>query len=246
MCCSMKKDTLFQSPRQTVTPFEFNKSVVDVFDDMIHRSVPFYAEILKQLTRLAVRAYQPDSEIYDLGCSNGNFGLALLAEMGTHRFQMTAVDNSRAMLEAYRKRLASRPNADCIKLILDDMLQISIENASVVVINLTMQFIPVASRNSVIQNIYNALCPRGALLVTEKVVHENDDMTQLQQDVYYRYKKENGYSNLEISQKRDALENVLIPETIETHIHRFQNAGFKAVDIFHKWFNFTSFICIKS
>ena len=242
----MKKDTLFQSPREKIAPFEFNKSVVEVFDDMIHRSVPFYGEILKQLTRLAAMLYQPDSEIYDLGCSNGNFGLAFLAEMGTHPFQMTAVDNSRAMLEAYRKRLSNRPNAEGIKLILDDILQVSIENASVVVINLTMQFIPVASRNTVIQNVYDALCFKGALLVTEKVVHENPAMTQLQQDVYYRYKKENGYSNLEISQKRDALENVLIPEPMETHIDRFRNAGFKVVDIFHKWFNFTSFICIKS
>ena len=242
----MKKDTLYQAPLKTVTPFEFNKAVVDVFDDMIHRSVPFYAEILKQLTRLAVMAYQPGSEIYDLGCSNGNFGLSFLAEMGTNPFRMNAVDNSGAMLEAYRKRLSNRPNAEYIRLILDDIMHVSIENASVVVINLTMQFIPVASRNTVIQNIYNALCSKGVLLITEKVIHQDNAMTQLQQDVYYRYKKDNGYSNLEISQKRDALENVLMPETIEAHIDRFRNVGFKAVDIFHKWFNFASFICIKS
>ncbi|MBU0991083.1 MAG: carboxy-S-adenosyl-L-methionine synthase CmoA [Proteobacteria bacterium] len=242
----MKKDTLYKKPKKTVPPFEFNKSVVDVFDDMIHRSVPFYSERLTRMSQLAAMFYQNESRIYDLGCSNGNFGLHFLGEMGKKPFDMIAVDSSNAMLEAYRKRLSDRPNGDCIKLILDNIENVVIENTSVVIINLTLQFLPVSERDDIVRRIFDALLPQGILLMTEKVIHENDEMTRLQQDFYYRYKRENGYSNLEISQKRDALENVLIPEAIETHIKRFQTAGFRTIDIFQKWFNFSSFICIKS
>lgn len=241
-----KKDTLYQNPRKRVAPFEFNQAVVDVFDDMIHRSVPFYREILNRLSQLAAFFYQDATRIYDLGCSNGNFGLQFLNEMGKRPFEMIAVDNSAPMIEAYREKIENRPHGEMIRLIFDDIGNVTINNASVVVINLTLQFLPVAGRDDLIKRIHDALAPGGALLITEKVVHETAMLTRLQQDFYYRYKKENGYSNLEISQKRDALENFLIPETIETHFRRFREAGFTAIDLFQKWFNFSSFICLKS
>jgi tRNA (cmo5U34)-methyltransferase len=212
---------------------------------MIHRSVPFYKEIIKRQAELAVKFHKPGTKIYDLGCSNGNFGIKFLNAMGVKPFEMIAVDNSEHMLAQYRTRLDNHPAGSNITLSCNDIQTISFEPSSVVSLNLTLQFLPIDCRDTLIQKLFNCLMPGGILLITEKVIHENKDMTDLQQEIYYNFKKENGYSNLEISQKRDALENVLIPETTEEHIKRFTESGFSKTDIWFKWFNFTSFICIK-
>lgn len=228
-----------------VTPFEFNDKVVRVFDDMISRSVPLYRESLKRQAQLARHYYQTASSIYDLGCSNGNFGLQFLQEMGERPFAMQAIDNSAPMLEQYQQRLQQLSCHKNITLNLAAIEEFPLENASVVVINLTLQFLALHSRDQLIQRVYDALHPGGILLLSEKVIHSDEELSALQQEWYYRLKKENGYSQLEISQKRDALENVLIPETLEQHHHRLTLAGFKKLDIWLKWFNFTSILCIK-
>ncbi len=242
---SMSSDKIYSKKLDKIRPFEFNETVVNVFDDMLNRSVPLYRETIKRQVQLSERFYQPGSMIFDFGCSNGNFGLRLLEIMGKKDFSMTAVDNSREMLKTYKERLSNRPNEENIELVYDKIQNVIVKNASVVIVNLTLQFIPVAERANLIKTIYDGLLPSGILLITEKTVHENDSLTKLQQEFYYKYKKENGYSNLEISQKRDALENVLIPETIESHNKRFNDAGFDKIDIWQKWFNFTSFLCQK-
>lgn len=241
----MSQDKIYSQKLDKITPFEFNETVVNVFDDMIHRSVPLYRETIQRQAQLAERFYDQDTIIYDLGCSNGNFGLTFLELMGKKNFKMIAVDNSEHMLDTYQARLVNRPNGENIELICKNILDIPLSNASVVIINLTMQFLPVPDRYWLIKNIYKSLAPSGILIMTEKTIHEDDDLTELQQEFYYRFKKENGYSNLEISQKRDALENVLIPDTVETHLQRFKSAGFDKIDIWQKWFNFTSFFCQK-
>ncbi len=241
-----KKDTIFACPRERVAPFEFNETVVSVFDDMIHRSVPLYREIVTRQAQLAALHYREGTLVYDLGCSNGNLGLLLLGEMGDRPFSMVAVDNSAPMLGAYEERLSSIPGGrERIHLACKDIQDTEIENASVVIVNLTLQFLPVDLRDRLVRRIYRGLVPGGVLLFTEKVVHESETLSGLQQDFYYRFKKENGYSGLEISQKRDALENVLIPETVETHRERLMGAGFTEIDIWLKWFNFAAFICLK-
>jgi tRNA (cmo5U34)-methyltransferase len=241
----MKKDNIYEKPVLRIQPFEFNRTVVNVFDDMIVRSVPLYHESIKRQTGIAANFYQQNSVIYDLGCSNGNIGLSILDLMGKKEFDMVAVDNSADMIDEYQKRLINRPKSENIRFICDDIRDISFENASVVIINLTLQFIPVQDRDFLIKKIYDSMLEGGVILLTEKIIHTDDEMTDLQQDFYYNFKKENGYSNLEISQKRDALENVLIPETVESHIERLKNAGFMKTDVWLKWFNFASFMGIK-
>lgn len=241
----MKKDNIYKKPVLRIQPFEFNRTVVNVFDDMIVRSVPLYHESIKRQSEIAVSFYQQNSVIYDLGCSNGNLGLSILDLMGKKEFDMVAVDNSVDMIDEYQKRLSNRPKSENIRFICDDIRDISFENASVVIINLTLQFIPVKDRDSLIKKIYDSMLEGGVILLTEKIVHADNDLTDLQQDFYYNFKKENGYSNLEISQKRDALENVLIPETVESHIERLKNSGFMKTDVWLKWFNFASFMGIK-
>jgi tRNA (cmo5U34)-methyltransferase len=241
----MGKDRIYSEKFGEIAPFEFNSRVVDVFDDMINRSVPLYGEGLRRMAQLSEAFYKENTRIYDLGCSNGNFGLAFLTVMGKKPFTMIGVDNSVPMIGMYKERLDQRPNGENIRLVCARMEDVALSNASVIVLNLSLQFLPISQRDDLIRSVHNALVPSGILLVTEKTIQTNSGFTELFQDFYYRFKKENGYSNLEISQKRDALENVLIPETVEDHTDRFRRAGFSGVEIWQKWFNFTSFICRK-
>jgi len=242
----MSKDSLFSKPQKPVPPFEFNESVVQVFDDMINRSVPCYRELVLRQAQLTAHYYQPQTRIYDLGCSTGNLSLAVCAVMGNDLpFQLIGVDNSEPMLTVCRERMQSAPAVAQISLQCADICKVELSNASVVILNLTLQFIPPAERQALLNRIFKALVPGGILLLTEKTVHAHAGLSDLQQDFYYRFKAENGYSQMEISQKREALENVLVPDTVETHLERLDEAGFKAVDTWLKWFNFASFIALK-
>ncbi|BBO84361.1 carboxy-S-adenosyl-L-methionine synthase [Desulfosarcina ovata subsp. sediminis] len=241
----MTKDRIYRTAQQPIPPFEFNAAVVNVFDDMIHRSVPMYAEIIRQQARLVQRSYQPGTRIYDLGCSNGNLALSVCAGMPPGSFRMVAVDSSQPMLDAFDKRMAEWPQRADIRLTCSDIRDVALAQASVVVVNFTLQFIPPTDRSRLVQRIYDALVPGGMLLFSEKTVHPDAGLADLQVEYYYRFKRENGYSELEISQKREALENVLVPETVAQHHDRLTGCGFSAIDVWLKWFNFCSWICIK-
>jgi tRNA (cmo5U34)-methyltransferase len=165
--------------------------------------------------------------------------------MGKSDFELIAVDSSAPMLETYAGRLAAIDGGERVQLVENDIRRVPMENASVVIINLTLQFLPLADRDRLLSDIYQALVPGGILLLTEKVLHENSALNELEQDFYYRFKAENGYSQMEISQKREALENVLVPETLEAHRERLQKSGFCAIDVWLKWFNFASLLAVK-
>lgn len=240
------RDTLFAHPRQEPSPFEFNEQVVEVFDDMLERSVPLYRQALFRQAQLTRYFYRTGTLIYDLGCSNGNFGLTLLKEMGARPFTMVAIDSSAPMLETFRERLRKEDAEGLIDLVHGDITDVTFDKpASVVVINLTLQFLPLSERTRLLQKVYEALVPGGVLLLSEKVVHTDPGLDRLQQEFYYRFKAECGYSQLEISQKREALENVLIPEPLEAHLNRLKDCGFPAVDVWLKWFNFASLVVRK-
>jgi tRNA (cmo5U34)-methyltransferase len=241
----MNKDRVFSEKLTTITPFRFNEKVARVFDDMLVRSVPLYGEVLKQQARIARQFYRDGTHIFDLGCSHGNLGILLLDCFGDAAFKMTAVDSSEPMIQRFKKRLAVHDSQGCIDLACACIENIVISNASVVVINLTLQFLDRQKRDSLIQSAFNGLCKGGILLLTEKTVHPDSQMNALEQDYYYQFKRENGYTELEISQKRDALERVLVPETVAEHENRIQKAGFELFNVWLKWFNFTSMIAVK-
>jgi tRNA (cmo5U34)-methyltransferase len=241
----MTKDQIYREPRSHVPPFEFDEHVAGVFDDMIRRCVPFYQEVIDRQVQLIVRYYQPGTRIYDLGCSNGNLGIALCGRMHEAQFEMIAVDNSVPMLDAYRARLEDMTGRDNIRLCRQDIRRTSIENASVVVLNFTLQFLTLNERAAVIRHIYDGLCSGAVLLFCEKIIHQDPALAQLQHDLYFDFKRRNGYSELEISQKREALEKVLVPETMEQHQKRLQQAGFNSIDVWFKWFNFAAMIAVK-
>ncbi|MCP3874323.1 MAG: carboxy-S-adenosyl-L-methionine synthase CmoA [Desulfobacteraceae bacterium] len=241
----MEKDKVFANKKLKVKPFEFNKDVADVFDDMLNRSVPLYDESIKRQSQLAFNYYQTGTHIYDLGCSHGNLGILIANQFKTKSFSMIGVDSSKPMIEKYSNRLERYDNSSQVDLICGYLEDVKIENASVVLINLTLQFIQCEKRDGLIEKIYKGLNPNGILLLTEKIVHEEMEIDEIQRNYYKAFKLENGYSELEISQKRDALEKVLIPDTIETHRNRISKAGFATFDIWLKWFNFASMIALK-
>ena len=241
----MEKDTLFKKKREPVPAFAFDEKVAHVFDDMITRSVPLYGECVQRQAQLAAQFYQKGTRVYDLGCSHGNFGITLCSIMGDAPFDMVAVDSSRPMLDRYDCRLKEIKRAASISLVCDGVENICMTHASVVVLNLTLQFIAPDRRAAVIQSVYEGLRPGGLLLLTEKIVHETSELDRLQQHYYKKFKRENGYSDLEISQKREALEDVLVPDTLEIHRQRLLNAGFVHFDIWLKWFNFAAMLAIK-
>ena len=241
----MEKDRVFADKRKRVLPFEFNKKVTDVFDDMLDRSVPLYAQSIKRQAQLTARYYQNKSRIYDLGCSHGNLGILILEQFKERMFSMVGVDNSKPMIEKYSKRLKKNDNTGQVDLICGLLEDIQIKNASVVLINLTLQFLDTKKRNDLIKKIYQGLNHNGILLLTEKTIHSSKHINTLQTHFYKQFKVENGYSQLEISQKRDALDKVLVPDTIETHKKRIFKAGFTHFDAWLKWFNFVSMIAIK-
>ena len=241
----MEQDRVFLDKKLRVNPFEFNKEVARVFDDMLNRSVPFYAESIKRQSQLTAQFYQPGSRIYDLGCSHGNLGMLILNQLKERPFTMVAVDSSKPMIEKYSKRLEKCDNGQKVDLVCGFLEDIQIKNASAVLINLTLQFLDIGKRDDLIKKIYQGMNPNGILVLTEKTIHASKAQNDLQIKFYKAFKLENGYSELEISQKRDALEKVLVPDTIETHQNRTLNAGFATFDVWLKWFNFASMIAIK-
>jgi len=242
----MEKDRIFAGKKEKAEPFKFNSAVANVFDDMLNRSVPLYRENIRRQAEITSDYYQNESRIYDLGCSNGNLGFLILDQMKDRKFTLIGVDSSMPMIEKYGRRLKDKTVPPSVCLVCGLLEDVRIKNASVVIINLTLQFIDPLKRDGVLAAIFNGLNPGGILLLTEKTIHRKEELNDLEMRFYKKFKLENGYSELEISQKREALEKVLLSDTIETHQKRLAQAGFEAVDVWLKWFNFASFIAVKA
>ncbi|AMX02426.1 carboxy-S-adenosyl-L-methionine synthase CmoA [Microbulbifer thermotolerans] len=243
---AIRRDNIYASPLGEVSGFTFDQSVVDVFPDMIQRSVPGYTTIVAMIGTLAERYAQAGSRCYDLGSSLCAATLAMRHRIPAADCEIIAVDNSEAMVEQARKVLAADSGRIPVQLICDDLQNVRIENASVVVLNFTLQFVPVADRLSIARKIYDGLRPGGILIISEKVDFTDPDHRELMIDLHHAFKRANGYSELEIAQKRTALENVLIPETLDTHRERLKAVGFTSVDVWFQCFNFASLIAIKA
>ncbi len=243
----MTKDKIYSDSLGEVAPFEFNEKVVQVFDDMLQRSVPMYNETLLRQAQMAAHYHTTGTRIYDLGCSHGNFGITVQKLMHARPFELIGIDPSAPMLARYRKRLAkiTLPPTQKFTLLQQGAQEVDYAPCSVVVANLTMQFMPLEVRADLLRRLYLALEPGGVLLLNEKTEDADPRMAEIEREWYYCFKRENGYSELEISQKRDALEDVLVPETCEAHVQRLRACGFPQVSIWLKWFNFTGFLCVK-
>lgn len=241
----MNHDKLFSRPLADIAGFKFDADVVSVFPDMIQRSVPGYETIIAMTGTLAERYAQPQSNCYDLGCSLGASTLAMAQHINVDSCKIIAIDNAPAMTEHCANILEHENPATPVELICGDLLDAPITKASMVVLNFTLQFLPTESRTALMQRIYDGLLPGGILILSEKIAFADSHLNELMIELHHSFKRANGYSELEVSQKRSALENVLIPETINQHRQRLQSAGFKSIDIWFQCFNFASLLAVK-
>ncbi len=249
-------DRVFAEPLTTLERFAFNDEVASVFSDMIERSVPGYRSIVTQTGLLTARFAKTDSRCYDLGCSLGESAFAMRHQLGKltdaqrANISIVAVDNSSAMLSRLQHKLTAEtptlntPQVD-VQLVEADITDFSFETCSVAALNFTLQFIALEKRQALINDLAQQLLPGGALILSEKIRFDDRKQQQLHTEMYENFKRANGYSDLEISQKRDALENVLLPETLDTHKKRLLNAGFSSVEVWFQCFNFLSIVAIK-
>lgn len=238
-------DKLFSTPQQR-SDFVFDDKVAAVFSDMINRSVPGYATILSMIGVLAARYHQPGTRIYDLGCSLGGASLAMAHQIPHRDFELHAVDNSPAMIQRLETILAEPAHQNLpVRVRCEDISDIEIHNASVVVLNFTLQFIAPQRRTELIQRIAAGLQPGGILILSEKILFPDAGLNALFIDLYHEFKQLQGYSALEVSQKRAALENVLIPETIDAHMARLHDAGLHSCDVWFQCFNFCSMVAVR-
>lgn len=245
MARKAQEDTVFQSRLERVNDFKFDDEVAVVFDDMVSRSVPSYAEIQRLLVELGAYFATEGSNVYDLGCSTGTT-LALLHNSLEVDARLCGVDSSQEMLHKCADKLEELGLKGAIDLQCADLDSgVKIENASVVMLVLTLMFIRPLNREKLIAGIFSGLNENGCLLVVEKVLGDGSLFNRLFIERYYAFKRRMGYSELEISQKREALENVLIPYRLQENRDLLLRAGFREVEVFFKWYNFAGFVAVK-
>jgi tRNA (cmo5U34)-methyltransferase len=240
-------DKLFAAARTRVEDFDFGKNTAAVFDDMLDRSVPFYSEIQRMLGELVADFAVGGTSIYDLGCSTGTTFLAAGANLRPDLdVRFVGLDSSEEMLRKAEEKLVATQFPWPYELKLQDLNDgIQVENASVVLMILTLQFVRPLNREALIAGLYQGLNHNGCLLLVEKVLGEHSTFNRLFINHYYEMKRRKGYSDMEIAQKREALENVLIPYRLEENKRLLRRIGFQHVDVFFKWYNFCGIIAIK-
>ena len=240
----MNRDNLYQVEK-VEEDFVFNEKVAEVFDDMLDRSIPHYQEVIGMIFQLLDGYLKPGDKIYDLGCATGNTLLALSRQLQQRDLYFAGVDSSAAMIDKANRKAEMYSKADAISFFQHDIMDFEVENAGVIILNYTLQFIRPLLREEFLKKIFGFLREGGVLIVSEKVVCANARLNREFIDLYHQFKKERGYSELEIAKKREALENVLIPFTSRENIGLLQKAGFREIEQFFQWFHFASYIAVK-
>jgi tRNA (cmo5U34)-methyltransferase len=224
-----------------IKQFEFNERVATAFDDMISRSVPRYEEVTAATSKLAAKVCHSGGTVLDLGCSTGNALVAIANALPN--VNLVGIDNSAPMLDRAGEKTVEFK--DRVKLVLGDILESSFPESDLVILNYTLQFVPVSGRKVLLEKVRASLKPGGALILTEKLSHPGDRVDSILTDLYYDFKRENRYSELEISQKRDALENVLVPLSLEQNLTLLRETGFSEAELYLKWIKFGTFVALK-
>lgn len=241
----MAKDEIFREAATDAGSFEFNEAVAAVFPDMLRRSIPGYDASIEAIGTLAGRYVTAGTRCYDLGCSLGAATLAMRDNIRAVDCEIHAVDLAPAMVQRCRNLIDADPGVTRVTVEEADIRDIAIRNASMVVMNYTLQFLPVDDRRQLIRRIHDGMVEGGVLVLSEKVADDDPVVNELLINLHHEFKRANAYSDLEIARKRTALENVLIPETTTAHIERLAQAGFQHSSVWLKFFNFVSIIAIR-
>ncbi|MFB1310155.1 carboxy-S-adenosyl-L-methionine synthase CmoA [Helicobacter pylori] len=246
------KDTLFNQSLNK--RFCFDEKVAHVFDDMLERSIPYYYEMLnlgayfiaqnlkENIHPKSLPKPLPKPLIYDLGCSTGNFFIALNQQI-QQDIELVGIDNSMPMLKKAQEKLKDFNNArfECM-----DFLEVEFKEASAFSLLFVLQFVRPMQREVLLKKIYNSLALNGVLLVGEKIMSEDRILDKQMIELYYLYKQNQGYSHNEIAFKREALENVLVPYSLKENVALLESVGFKHVEALFKWVNFTLLVARKT
>ena len=240
-----RKDRIYADKLERIDDFVFDDKVADVFEDMISRSVPGYDFIIQIIPIVANKYLKPNTNCYDLGCSVGDASIGIAENLKHDEVKIFAIDSSQAMISKLDKKVTLLDGNCSIMPKCTDVLNVDIKNASFVILNYTLQFIHSDRRKELIANIFSGLNLGGALFLSEKIVHQDEDEENILQEFHEEYKRANTYSEIEISQKREALENVLIRDTNFIHINRLKSAGFTKVYLPFKYLNFVSYLAVK-
>lgn len=238
-------DLIYSKAQKQVKNFTFDAQVVEVFPDMISRSVPGYNTIIDTIGRLSQQFVQENSNIYDLGCSLGAATLAMRKSITAKDCSIIGVDNSSDMVKRCKMHVDAFKGKTPVSIIESNIQDIVIENASMVVLNFTLQFIEKSQRQSLLTKIAQGLKPGGLLVLSEKITDDDPVTDKVLIDLHHSFKRDNGYSELEVAQKRSALEKVMLTDSVDAHKQRFTEAGFTHSSLWFQCFNFTSFIVIK-
>jgi tRNA (cmo5U34)-methyltransferase len=241
----MSEDKVFSEEIKKASDFKFGTTVVNVFDDMVNRSVPYYGEMQRMIAELAADHAQDGSYVYDLGCSTGTTMIGMNTTV-PENIEFVGVDDSPEMLQKCDAKLKEVGFRRPYKLVNADLNKsVEIKDASVVVLCLTLQFVRPVHRERLIKTIYDGLNTNGVLIVIEKILAEENSFNRDFIKYYYDMKRRNHYSEMEISQKREALENILVPYKLSEDNLLLREAGFAHVEIFFKWYNFAGLIAVK-
>lgn len=244
----LKEDHIFASSCSGSSDFQFSAEVAEVFDDMLTRSIPFYVEQQRMIQEIAKKFHFQGANVYDLGCATATT-LINLSEVLQQPAGFIGYDNSPAMLEYAKNKVGEKRLEDRIDLrfgdLDGDLVTRPLENAGLVTLCWTLQFIRPMHRDRVIRWIYDSLSDGGTLIMTEKILTQHSHTSRFFIDMYYTFKRRNGYSDSEIARKREALENVLIPYSISENLEMLRRNGFEIVNTFFQWYNFAGFLCSK-
>jgi tRNA (cmo5U34)-methyltransferase len=239
----LNKDRVYQTKLEEIKQFRFDENVATVFDDMVSRSVPRYSEIQAATVKLAYKICPTRGRVVDLGCSTGTtlFAIAKVCP----ELELIGIDNSPSMLEQASLKAKSLGLEDRVKFVCQDISEYDYQNVDLFIAHYTLQFFPPAGRGEILEKMYQALNPGGAVIVSEKLKHQGKKSEDILHGLYHDFKAENGYSRLEISQKREALEGVLVPLTLEENFTLLRQAGFDEIEIYLKWINFATVLGLK-
>ncbi|MGJ8694402.1 MAG: carboxy-S-adenosyl-L-methionine synthase CmoA [Thalassotalea sp.] len=238
-------DLIYSNPHSQVKDFKFDAQVVEVFPDMISRSVPGYNTIIDTIGRLSRDYVKDNTYVYDLGCSLGAATSAMRKAITAKNCKIIGIDNSPAMVERCKMHVQAFKGLSEVEIIEADIMQLEFQPASMMVLNFTLQFIEPDQRQLLLNKVANSIEKGGILVLSEKVAQVDDVCQQAVTNLHLDFKRANGYSELEIAQKRTALENVMKTDALETQINRLKQAGFSHVTAWFQCFNFTSLIAIK-
>jgi len=241
----MSKDEIYRSADAGPGSFEFSESVAAVFPDMLRRSIPGYDATIGAIGSLAGRHVTAGTRCYDLGCSLGAATLAMRRHVRAPGCEILAFDLAPAMIRRCREIVAADHSPTPVRVEEADIRDVPIGNASMIVLNYTLQFLPMADRAALVRRIFDGMVAGGVFVLSEKIADEDPAVNELLIELHHEFKRANAYSDLEIARKRTALENVLVPESVAAHLERIRGAGFRHAGVWLQHYNFVSIVAIR-